>query len=556
LIELALHIVPLVGFALAVVAPGRPEWRISPLTDKSADRVSRAIVIYALILFVVAPITGAISPTYTQNGFIEIAGLHQELSATMGLIAVVLCGLAAINLVLPSNWRFRSSNDGETATEDRRPTMFARAMMLLCIAGVVLSMILSAVGYLNFAFFLAVSITLTLVTLGYALGLRIIVARGLHIATAAENQVGVRLRDRLMLDDAAAGRLVFWLMLLIDVVIATCVAAAIVIVWGLPRAVLAEVTDVLIYGIPIGNFTLSLVDIGVALGVFLLLLTGIRVFQRFLGDRVLVQTRLDVGARDALSTTVGYVGVVLATLIAATMLGLNLSNLALIFGALSVGIGFGLQHVVNNFLSGLILLVQRPIKTGDWIVVGAQQGYVRRISVISTEIQTFDAAAVIIPNSTMLSSEVVNWHLRNKLGRVTLRVGVSYDADPEQVRDRLLACAEEHPDVLKRPAPQVFFQDFGTSSLDFELRFFLREIDELLQVGSDLRFAIKRSFADANIEIPYPQRDLHIRSAGPLAQAITEKPSGPAESASVTPLRGSDRTKRQFGRDPSDSDDH
>jgi small-conductance mechanosensitive channel len=154
--------------------------------------------------------------------------------------------------------------------------------------------------------------------------------------------------------------------------------------------------------------------------------------------------------------------------------------------------------------------------------------------VISTEIQTFDAAAVIVPNSTMLSSQVINWHLHNKLGRVIVRVGVSYDADPEQVRKVLLACAEQNPDLLKRPAPQVIFQEFGESSLDFELRFFLREIDELLRVSSDLRFAIKKAFAEAGIEIPYPQRDLHIRGGGPRAMLA------PAEAAAPPPAEPED----------------
>jgi small-conductance mechanosensitive channel len=274
------------------------------------------------------------------------------------------------------------------------------------------------------------------------------------------------------------------------------------LVWGLPGALLQQGADLAIDGVDVGGFNLSLVNIGLALGVLVALLTAIRMFQRFLLDRVLVQTRLELGVRDALATGVSYFGYVLAALITLSVLGLDISNIALIFGALSVGIGFGLQHVVSNFVSGLILLIQRPIKTGDWIVVGEQQGYVRRISVISTEIQTFDAAAVIIPNSTMVSSQVINWHLHNKLGRVIVPVGVSYDSDPEQVRAVLLACADEHPEILRRPAPQVLFLHFGDSSLDFELRFFLREIDGLLRVSSEIRFSIQKAFAAAGIQIP------------------------------------------------------
>ena len=285
-------------------------------------------------------------------------------------------------------------------------------------------MVLCGIGYVNLGVFAVSSMTRTLILLGYVVGLRVLFYQGLRVATSPENALGGWLRRRLVLDDGGAARLVFWVMLAVDVLGATLLVATIAIMWGLPGAALDQVTDLAINGVDVGGFNLSLVNIAVAVGVFVALLTAVRIFQRFLADRVLVQTRLELGVRDALATGVSYVGYVLAALITFGILGLDVSNVALIFGALSVGIGFGLQHVVSNFVSGLILLVQRPIKTGDWIVVGDQQGYVRRISVISTEIQTFDAAAVIVPNSTMLSSQVINWHLHNKLGRVIVRVGV------------------------------------------------------------------------------------------------------------------------------------
>jgi small-conductance mechanosensitive channel len=531
LLRVALDVVPLVGLAYAVVAPHRPSWRLSTLTDDAADRVFRAISAYAVVLLVMAPALVAISPMYAHGRFFELAGLRAELGALGGLVAVILFGLAMLNLVRRRNWRYRPEDATEEASEQDLGGALAHTAMLLVGAGVIASMVLCAIGYVNLGVFVVSSMTRTLILLGYAFGLRVLLCQGLRVATSAENALGRWLRHRLVLDDDGAARLVFWVMLAVDVVGAILLVATIAIMWGLPGAVLDQATDLAINGVDVGGFNLSLVNIALAVGVFVALLTAVRIFQRFLADRVLVQTRLELGVRDALATGVSYVGYVLATLITFAVLGLDVSNVALIFGALSVGIGFGLQHVVSNFVSGLILLIQRPIKTGDWIVVGDQQGYVRRISVISTEIQTFDAAAVIIPNSTMLSSQVVNWHLHNKLGRVIVRVGVAYDADPEQVRKVLLACAEQNSDLLKRPAPQVIFQAFGESSLDFELRFFLREIDELLRVSSDLRFAIKKAFAEAGIEIPYPQRDLHIRGAGPLAKLA------PAEDATIAPVQ-------------------
>jgi potassium-dependent mechanosensitive channel len=530
LLRVALDVVPLVGLAHAVVMPGRPAWRISTLTDAAADHLFRAICAYALALLVIAPGLVALSPMYAHGRFFELAHLHTDLDALGGLVAVILFGLAMLKLVRRRNWLYRPDGTEESGEEELGGAL-ARSATVLIAAGVIASMVLCALGYVNLGVFVVSSMTRTLVLLGYAFGLRVIFCEGLRVATSAENALGRSVRRRLVLDDDGAGHLVFWTMLALDVLIATLLVGTIAILWGLPGALLDQATDLAINGVEVGGFNLSLVNIGVALGVFVLLLTAVRVFQRFLADRVLVQTRLELGVRDALATGVSYVGYILAALITFSVLGLDLSNIALIFGALSVGIGFGLQHVVSNFVSGLILLVQRPIKTGDWIVVGDQQGYVRRISVISTEIQTFDAAAVIVPNSTMLSSQVVNWHLHNKLGRVIIRVGLAYDSDPDQVREVLLACAEQNTDLLRRPAPQVFFLEFGESSLEFELRFFLREIDELLRVSSDLRFAIKKAFAEAGIEIPYPQRDLHIRGVGPLAKLMPDE----EDAASVTP---------------------
>jgi potassium efflux system protein len=522
LLRVARDVVPLVGLAHAILAPRLPQWRISYLTDKGAQHVFRTICAYAVALLMTAPLLVAISPKYAQGHFFELSGFRPELSALGGSVAVVVFGLAMLNLVRPRNWKYRPDAGGD-ASESEHGGALARTATALIASGVIAAMVLCVIGYVNLGVVVVSSMTRTLILLGYAFALRTLLYRGLQVATSAESKLGGRVRHRLMMDDSGAARFVFWVMLTVDVLGATVVIVMILITWGLPSAVLDQARDLAVRGVNFGGFTLSLVNIGLAGGAFVVLLAMIRVFRRFLAERVLVQTRLELGVRDALVTGVSYVGYILAGLITCAVLGLNLGNIALIFGALSVGIGFGLQHVVSNFVSGLILLVQRPIKTGDWIVVGDQQGYVRRISVISTEIQTFDAAAVIVPNSTMLSNQVINWHLHNKLGRVIINVGVSYDADPEQVRKVLLACAEQNRDLLRRPAPQVLFRNFGDSSLDFELRFFLREIDELLRVSSDLRFAIKKAFAEAGIEIPYPQRDIHIRGGPPARMAPIEE---------------------------------
>jgi small-conductance mechanosensitive channel len=216
----------------------------------------------------------------------------------------------------------------------------------------------------------------------------------------------------------------------------------------------------------------------------------------------------------------GYTGYLLSLIIAVSYGGVDFTDIAIVAGALSVGIGFGLQSIINNFVSGLILLVERPFKAGDWIVVGNEEGYVKKINVRSTEVMTFNRATLTVPNSELITKTVKNWTHKGTLGRVIVSVGVSYDADPEQVRDILLKCASQHTEVRGNPEPSVVFSNFGDSALEFELRAFIVNVDRRLGVGSDLRFTIFQALKSAGIEIPFPQRDIHIKQA-----AISNEPS-------------------------------
>jgi small-conductance mechanosensitive channel len=205
----------------------------------------------------------------------------------------------------------------------------------------------------------------------------------------------------------------------------------------------------------------------------------------------------------------------IALLIGMSVAGFDFGNIAIIAGALSVGIGFGLQNIVNNFVSGLIILFERPVRKGDWIVVGGTEGYVKDIKIRSTRIETFDRSDVIVPNSELISNQVTNWVLTSKSGRAVIPVGVAYGTDVEKVREILLAIAEENTSVVKSgivPEPAVLFREFGDSSLNFELRVFLYDIENRLKIISEINFAIYKAFKEQGIEIPFPQRDLHVKS--------------------------------------------
>jgi potassium-dependent mechanosensitive channel len=310
--------------------------------------------------------------------------------------------------------------------------------------------------------------------------------------------------------------------------------------------------------ITIGNFHISLISILVGIALFFIGLFATRWFQRWLDGNVLSRSKIDGGVRNSIRTGIGYGGVAIAGLIGISAAGINLSSLALVAGALSLGIGFGLQNIVSNFVSGLILLVERPFKVGDWVITGSTEGFVRRISVRATEIETFQHQSIIVPNSELINAPVGNWMHKNRLGRTDIAIGVSYSCDPRQVMAILLEIAHDHMKVLKNPEPAAVFLSFGDSSLNFELRVHLADVLDGLNVRNDLRLAIFERFRAENIEIPFPQRDLNIKLDGKtvshLREAVSSKGPFTGNPETVPDNMGGLRGAHH-GKDEDDGDD-
>jgi potassium efflux system protein len=300
--------------------------------------------------------------------------------------------------------------------------------------------------------------------------------------------------------------------LLIDIAILACGITVLLLLWRFDWVEVKGWIQAAFFGFQFGPIRISLQSVLVALGVFALGLALTRFVQRWLTSRVFAGRKSDSGLHDSVRVGIGYLGFVLAALAGISYLGFDFSNLAIIAGALSVGIGFGLQSIFNNFVSGLILLAERPIKIGDYICVGDQEGTVKKVSVRSTEIETIHKQSVIIPNATLITDPVINWMHLDKNCRVDIAVGVDYGTDVDLLRSTLLGVAQSHRGVLKHPPPVVHFAGFGDSSLDFELRVFLRDVRERIVSSSELRFAILAAVRDAGISIPFPQRDVHIKN--------------------------------------------
>jgi small-conductance mechanosensitive channel len=491
-------------FAHTALPQDAPRWRLVPLDDRATRSTRRRIQIVAAMLFVVSFIHRS---TYT---------LDQEAPELVSLLSVaILVPFAAILLPLAS----RRMWQGEEAARVRAsgPWLFFDVV----VGTAVIAMPLAALaGWARLAFDINRGLILAGLIAGGFIVVRTLIGAVLDRIASAPGSGG---DPRAAVESAAS----FWVRLAADVVLFPLAVLIWMLGLGVPLNALLVWIGAALHTIEIGSLRIAPADVVAAVAACAIIIGITRFFIRTLERRILPRTELALGTQQTLTAGISYVGLAMAIAVGVSTLGLDLSNLALVAGALSVGIGFGMQNIVNNFVSGIIMLVERPIKVGDWVVIGAHEGTVRRINVRATEIESFQRSAVLIPNSEVLSSAVVNWTHRDKSGRLDVAVSVAYGSDVEQVRELLLKCARAHKEVASVPPPYVLFRDFGDSGLAFELRAFLVNVEERLRVTSDLRFAIDAAFRRAKIEIPFPQRDLRLRDIDRLERALAGRAASP-----------------------------
>ena len=487
------------GLAAAAFAPGLPGWRAFHLTEASAHRIVNRFFMLAAVMAIAAVLNTMTAGVW--GGEVEMNILRTDFVGI--LFAAVLLAFTDGGL-----WHLHPAHrdDAQISTGTGR---FARRLTWLMLPPALAAMLL---GYGNLAEFMIVGMLLSgLASAAYILA-RSAIGAMLDVVLGHRRIVELQAR----LETEGGGGLRFWLGGAIELLLFLVYAFALTQAWRVPTDEVLDFARRAIDGFKFGGLTISIGDILAALALFAAGLFATRFGQNALRDRILPQTRLDIGVRHSLVAGLGYLGFIVALVLAISALGINLSNVALIAGALSVGIGFGLQNIVNNFVSGLILLVERPVKVGDWVVVGQHEGYVRRISVRATEIETFPRAAVIVPNSELLSSAVKNWTYKDKMGRIEVALGLPYSADVVRVRAVLLDCVKALPGILAYPAPYVVFREFGATQLQFLVRAFIADVEDRMLLESDLRFAIVAHFAKENLPLP----NLPGIPMGPTAEQV------------------------------------
>jgi potassium efflux system protein len=469
----------------------RPALRLLPLSDWAVRRIRRTVQPIAAILGI--------------HLFLQSIGraIIAPISLTVAATAIAAFLFAAISTVLLIQLRNppqaeASDEGGGAPAEDVNKLDILRPILWVIIFAIIVCLL---AGYLALAGFLALFPLAALVVASIAYILMVLIDAGLTESLTGDGQ-----RSRVVANalGVTSKNVAFFATLLSGILRFFILAVAVMIVSG-PLGFYS--TDILaavqrsFFGFKVGEITIS--PSGILFGLFLLAVVILvtRLVRGWMHNTLLPRTRLDAGLQNSIATIVGYCGVALGIGVALSEIGLDLQNVAIVAGALSVGIGFGLQSIVSNFVSGLILLAERPIRVGDIIAVSGEEGFVRRISVRATEIETYDRATLIIPNSQLITGTVKNWVYGNTWARARITLSIGYDLDVDEVRATMLLATQDDPRILPTPPARVFVTKLGDDAIELELVAVVASVETMPAVRSDMQLRILKLFGERGLRV-------------------------------------------------------
>lgn len=505
-----------VSLTRAVLAPGRPSWRLVGLPDQAAEGLVSVAVGIGLTIVV----------GMTLDATNRVVFSPPELTvASQGLITIVIA-----LLFMAALRKMASAGTDDEADESAAAKRSAWRLLIPLGWIVAAAAVIGPLGgYVAFGRFVSSELVVVAAVLMSFVLLSQFADAVIATTFGFYGRAGRLLRQMTGLRNGPVRQIAAVLHGLVQLLLVALAAFVILGRWGINTDDIFDTLAAAFFNFTIGQFNVSLSAIFGALIVLLIGVVATRTIQQWLESRFLPATNLDIGVRSSIRTGVGYLGVIIAALIALSYVGLNLQNIAIVAGALSVGIGFGLQSIINNFVSGIILLVERPIKVGDRIEVGTRMGVVKRINVRATEIVTYDNLSVIVPNSELISGQVVNWMHDSFSARLSVTVGVGYESDPDRVIAILLEVAGSNERALKVPEPFAILSNFGADALEFTVFFHVANIGVDAGAANEVRLEILRRFRSEGIEIPFAQRDLRLRDLDRIEALIRQGASSPGK---------------------------
>ena len=498
----------IVGVTATALAPNRPAWRILPFTDESARALSGAV----RRLMIVSLSVDFVYVSLTHSGVETTA-----VSAMGALVMAVIISLLTLPILANRAWQ-AAQPEGSEQSPMIGGTWWSATRLLLSLA-VLSSIVFALLGYATLAAHLNNAIYATGLLIAGAYLLHRLTGDLLEEAAAPDTPPGRWVRQRLGLPEDATLRGQHIVLLVVDIVLVLLLGVLIPAAWNFDTDAILSAAGHLVRGVKIGGVTFSLGNIGMAVVAFVVCILLARLVRRVVRDRVMPTVDAPLPLRQSIDAGLNYVGVIVAILIGIGALGIDFTNLAIVLGALSVGIGLGLQNIANNVISGVFLLVERPIKAGDWVSVGGHEGFVRRINIRATEVETFQRTHVLVPNSIFLQNPVVNRTYADTSSRVELKLTVPLSTDVGALETLLREAALAHPRVLRVPAPIVRFVQIGTAGLDFELFVFVARLEDRLVVNNDLNRTILERLVALKMVDPEPVPQLRLRGLEDLAVA-------------------------------------